>query len=104
MGFNDFGEDGLLMEAISLILTHKGEITGNTSKFPFDRLYIEQLAFSIHPTSFYNETTCQDFVDDEENLLLMVDHFKGCKDVNGVDDAKHVIDYANFIKSSRSTD
>ena len=128
MGFNDFGDDELLMESLALILTDTGffeYVQEGTIAFVDEKLddsdesqgtlnyllkqqrefkYLQELAYEINPESIINDATYQDFVDHEQNLMEMVDFLKENKDVDGVYYTKDVIELANFIKSTQSTD
>ena len=128
MGFNDFGEDGLLMESLALILTdtefleyvQEGTISfvdedlddSDESQGTLNYLinsqkrvkYLQELAYEINPDSVTTDPTFQDFVDREQGLLMMVDHLKENKDGDGVYYTEYVMELANFIKSTRSTD
>lgn len=128
MGFNDFGDDELLMESLALILTDTGffeYVQEGTIAFVDEKLddsdesqgtlnyllkqqrefkYLQELAYEINPESIINDATYQDFVDHEKNLMEMVDFLKENKDVDGVYYTKDVIELANFIKSTQSTD
>ena len=66
--------------------------------------YLQELAYEINPESIINDATYQDFVDHEQNLVEMVDFLKENKDVDGVFYTEDVIELANFIKSTQSTD
>ena len=128
MGFNDFGYDGVLIEALTLILTDAGfleYVREGTIAFVDKKLddtdesqgklnyllkqqkeykYLQELAYEINPESIINDATYQDFVDHEQNLVEMIDFLKENKDVDGVYYTEDVIELANFIKSTRSTD
>jgi len=128
MGLNDFGEDELLMESLALILTDTGfleYVREGTIAFVDKKLddtdesqgtlnyllnqqkeykYLQELAYEIDPDSIINDATYQDFVDHEQNLMEMVDFLKENKDVDRVYYTKDVIELANFIKSTQSTD
>ena len=128
MGFNDFGDDELLMESLALILTDTGfleYVQEGTIAFVDEKIddsdesrgtlnyllkqqkeykYLQELAYEINPESIINDATYQDFVDHEQNLAEMVDFLKENKDVDGVFYTEDVIELANFIKSTQSTD
>ena len=59
---------------------------------------------SLQFNSVINDATYQDFVDHKQNLVEMVDFLKENKDVDGVFYTEDVIELANFIKSTQSTD
>tara|TARA_B100000989_G_scaffold297634_1_gene284055 strand:- start:1209 stop:1631 length:423 start_codon:yes stop_codon:yes gene_type:complete len=138
MGFNDFGDDELLMEALTLILTDTGfleYVQEGTIAFVDQKLddsdesqgtlnyllnqqkefkYLQELAYEINPESIDNDATYQDFVDNEKNLLEMIaflqedkdviDFMMGDASVDGDNYTEVVIELANFIKSTQSTD
>ena len=138
MGFNDFGNDELLMESLTLILTdtgfleyvqegtiafvdkkldHTDESQGTVNyllKQQKEYKYLQELAYEIDPESIDNDATYQDFVDNEQNLLEMIaflqedkdviDFMMGDVSVDGDSYTEVVIELANFIKSTQSTD
>ena len=138
MGFNDFGDDGLLIESLTLILTDTGfleYVRKGTIAFVDKKLddtdesqgtlnyllkqqkeykYLQELAYEIDPDSIDIDSTYQDFVDNEKNLLEMIAFLQEDKDVidfmmgdTSVDSDNYtevVIELANFIKSTQSTD
>ena len=138
MGFNDFGDDGLLIESLTLILTDTGfleYVRRGTIAFVDKKLddtdesqgtlnyllkqqkeykYLQELAYEIDPDSIDIDSTCQDFVDNEKNLLEMIaflredkdviDFMMGDASVNGKNYTDVVIELANFIKSTQITD
>ena len=138
MGLNDFGEDELLMESLALILTDTGFLEyvregtiafvdkklddTDESQGTFDYLlkqqkeykYLQELAYEIDPDSIDIDSTYQDFVDNEKNLLEMIaflqedkdviDFMMGDTSVDGDNYTEVVIELANFIKSTQSTD
>ena len=105
MGFNDFGNDELLMESLTLILTDTGfleYVQEGTVTFIDKKLddtdgsqetlnyllkqqkeykYLQALAYEIDPESIDNDATYQDFVDSEKNLLEMIAFLQEDKDV-----------------------
>ena len=105
MGFNDFGNDELLMESLTLILTdtgfleyvqegtiafvdkkldHTDESQGTVNyllKQQKEYKYLQELAYEIDPESIDNDATYQDFVDNEKNLLEMIAFLQEDKDV-----------------------
>lgn len=138
MGLNDFGEDELLMESLALILTDTGfleYVREGTIAFVDKKLddtdesqgtlnyllkqqkeykYLQELAYEIDPDSIDIDSTYQDFVDNENNLLEMIaflqedkdviDFMMGDTSVDGDNYTEVVIELANFIKSTQSTD
>lgn len=138
MGLNDFGEDELLMESLALILTDTGfleYVREGTIAFVDKKLddtdesqgtlnyllkqqkeykYLQELAYEIDPDSIDIDSTYQDFVDNEKNLLEMIaflqedkdviDFMMGDTSVDGDNYTEVVIELANFIKSTQSTD
>ena len=138
MGFNDFVNDELLMESLTLILTDTGfleYVQVGTVAFVDEKLddtdkcqgtlnyllkqqkeykYLQELAYEIDPESIDNDATCQDFVDNEKNLLEMIAFLKEDKDVidfmmgdasvDGDNYTEIVIELASFIKSTQNTD
>ena len=137
MGFNDFGDDGLLIESLTLILTDTGfleYVRKGTIAFVDKELddtdesqgtlnyllkqqkeykYLQELAYEIDPDSIDIDSTYQDFVSNEKNLLEMIAFLREDKDVidfmmgdASVDGDKYtevVIELANFIKSTQNT-
>ena len=105
MGFNDFVNDELLMESLTLILTDTGfleYVQEGTVAFVDKKLddtdkrqgtlnyllkqqkeykYLQELAYEIDPESIDNDATYQDFVDNEKNLLEMIAFLQEEKDV-----------------------
>ena len=79
-----------------------------------DYKYLQELAYEIDPESIDNDVTYQDFVDNEKNLLEMIaflqedkdviDFMMGDASVDGDNYTEVVIELANFIKSTQSTD
>ena len=138
MGFNDFGDDGLLIESLTLILTDTGfleYVRKGTIAFVDKKLddtdesqgtlnyllkqqkeykYLQELAYEIDPDSINIDSTYQDFVSNEKNLLEMIaflredkdviDFMMGDADVDGENYTEVVVELANFIKSTLSTD
>ena len=138
MGFNDFGDDGLLIESLTLILTdtefleyvRKGTIAFVDKKLDDtdesqgtlnyllkqqkEYKYLQELAYEIDPDSIDIDSTYQDFVSNEKNLLEMIaflredkdviDFMMGDADVDGENYTEVVVELANFIKSTLSTD
>ena len=138
MGFNDFANDELMMESLTLILTDTGfleYVQEGTVAFVDKKLddtdgsqgtlnyllkqqkeykYLQELAYEIDPESIDNDATYQDFVDNEKNLLEMItvlqedkdviDFMMGDASVDGDNYTEVVIELANFIKSTQSTD
>ena len=138
MGLNDFGNDELLMELLTLILTDTGfleYVQEGTVAFVDKKLddtdgsqgtlnyllkqqkeykYLQELAYEIDPESIDNDATYQNFVNNEKNLLEMIAFLQEDKDVidfmmgdASVDDDNYtevVIELANFIKSTQSSD
>ena len=138
MGFNEFGDDGLLMESLTLILTDTGfleYVRQGTIAFVDTRLddtderqgalnylleqqkeykYLQELAYEIDPDSIDIDSTYQDFVGNEKNLLEMIaflqddkdviDFIMGDASVDGDNYTEVVIELANFIKSTLGTD
>ena len=138
MGFNDFRDDGLLIESLTLILTDTGfleYVRKGTIAFIDKKLddtdesqgtlnyllkqqkeykYLQELAYEIDPDSIDSDSTYQDFVDNEKNLLEMIaflredkdviDFMMGDASVNGKNYTDVVIELANFIKSTQITD
>ncbi|HAO87395.1 MAG TPA: hypothetical protein DCR00_00590 [Gammaproteobacteria bacterium] len=122
------GDDELLMESLTVILTDTGfleYVQEGTIAFVDEKLddsdesqgtfnyllkqqrefkYLQALAYEINPELIINDPTYQDFVDHEQNLVEMVDFLKENKDVDGVYYTEDVIELANFIKSTQSTD
>ena len=135
MGLNDFGEDELLMESLALILTDTGfleYVREGTIAFVDKKLddtdesqgtlnyllkqqkeykYLQELAYEIDPDSIDIDSTYQDFVDNEKNLLEMIaflqedkdviDFMMGDTSVDGDNYTEVVIELANFIKSTQ---
>ncbi|MAJ55763.1 MAG: hypothetical protein CMP92_07350 [Gammaproteobacteria bacterium] len=76
--------------------------------------YLQELAYEIDPESINNDVTYQDFVDNKKNLLEMIaflqedkdviDFMMGGASVDGDNYTEVVIELANFIKSTQSTD
>ena len=76
--------------------------------------YLHELAYEIDPESINNDVTYQDFVGYEKNLLEMmsflledkdvIDFMMGDASVDGDNYTEVVIELANFIKSTQSTD
>ena len=131
-------DDELLMESLALILTDTGfleYVREGTIAFVDKKLdsteggqgtlnyllkqqkeykYLQELAYEIDPDSIDIDSTYQDFVDNEKNLLEMIAFLQEDKDVIdfmmgdvSVDGDKYtdvVIELANFIKSTQSTD
>ena len=121
-------DDELLMETLTEILTNTGfleyvqegtiafvdekmddsdESQGTLSyllKQQIEFKYLQELAYEINPESIINDATYQDFVNHEQKLVEMADFFKENKDVDGVFYTEDVIELANFIKSTQSTD
>ena len=105
MGFNDFANDELMMESLTLILTDTGfleYVQEGTVAFVDKKLddtdesqgtlnyllkqqkeykYLRELAYEIDPESIDNDATYQDFVDNEKNLLEMIAFLQEEKDV-----------------------
>ena len=138
MGFNDSGDDGQLIESLTLILTDTGfleYVRKGTIAFVDKKLddteesqgtlnyllkqqkeykYLQELAYEIDPDSIDSDSTYQDFVDNEKNLLEMIaflredkdviDFMMGDASVNGKNYTDVVIELANFIKSTQITD
>ena len=138
MGFDDFGDDGLLIESLTLILTDTGfleYVRKGTIAFVDKKLddtdesqgtlnyllkqqkeykYLQELAYEIDPDSIDIDSTYQDFVSNEKNLLEMIaflredkdviDFMMGDADVDGENYTEVVVELANFIKSTLSTD
>ena len=138
MGLNDFGNDELLIELLTLILTDTGfleYVREGTVAFVDKKLddtdgsqgtlnyllkqqkeykYLQELAYEIDPESIDNDATYQDFVDNEKNLLEMIaflqeekdviDFMMGEASVDGDNYTEVVIELANFIKSTQSSD
>ena len=138
MRFNDFGNDELLMESLTLILTDTGfleYVQEGTVAFVDKKLddtdesqgtlnyllkqqkeykYLRELAYETDPESIDHDATYQDFVDNEKNLLEMIaflqeekdviDFMMGEASVDGDNYTEIVIELANFIKSTQSTD
>ena len=138
MEFNDFGDDGLLIESLTLILTDTGfleYVRKGTIAFVDKKLddtdesqgtlnyllkqqkeykYLQELAYEIDPDSIDIDSTYQDFVSNEKNLLEMIaflredkdviDFMMGDTSVDGDNYTEVVIELANFIKSTLSTD
>ena len=138
MEFNDFGDDGLLIESLTLILTDTGfleYVRKGTIAFVDKKLddtdesqgtlnyllkqqkeykYLQELAYEIDPDSIDGDSTYQDFVSNEKNLLEMIaflredkdviDFMMGDADVDGENYTEVVVELANFIKSTLSTD
>ena len=122
------GDDELLMESLTVILTDTGfleYVQEGTIAFVDEKLddsdesqgtfnyllkqqrefkYLQALAYEINPELIINDPTYQDFVDHEQNLVEMVDFLKENKDVDGVYYTEDVIELANFIKSTQSAD
>jgi hypothetical protein len=122
------GDDELLMESLTVILTDTGfleYVQEGTIAFVDEKLddsdesqrtfnyllkqqrefkYLQALAYEINPELIINDPTYQDFVDHEQNLVEMVDFLKENKDVDGVYYTEDVIELGNFIKSTQSTD
>ncbi|MAS61776.1 MAG: hypothetical protein CMQ07_11830 [Gammaproteobacteria bacterium] len=138
MGFNEFGDDELLMESLALILTDTGfleYVQEGTIAFLDEKMddsdesrgtlnyllkqqkeykYLQELAHEIDPDSIDIDSTYQDFVHNEKNLLEMIaflhedkdviDFMMGDTSVDGDNYTEVVIELANFIKSTQSTD
>ena len=138
MGLNDFGDDELLIESLTLILTDTGfleYVRKGTIAFVDKKLddtdesqgtlnyllkqqkeykYLQELAYEIDPDSIDIDSTYQDFVSNEKNLLEMIaflredkdviDFMMGDADVDGENYTEVVVELANFIKSTLSTD
>ena len=138
MGFNDFANDELMMESLTLILTDTGfleYVQLGTVAFVDKKLdatdesqgtlnyllkqqkeykYLQELAYEIDPESIDNDATYQNFVNNEKNLLEMIAFLQEDKDVidfmmgdacvDGDNYTEVVIELANFIKSTQSTD
>ena len=138
MGFDDFGDDGLLIEALSLILTdtefleyvRKGTLAFIDTKLDDtdesqgtlnyllkqqkEYKYLQELAYEIDPDSIDIDSTYQDFVNNEKNLLEMIaflqedkdviDFMMGDVSVDGDNYTDVVIELANFIKSTQIID
>ena len=138
MGFKDLRDDELLMESLALILTDTGfleYVREGTIAFVDKKLdsteggqgtlnyllkqqkeykYLQELAYEIDPDSIDIDSTYQDFVDNEKNLLEMIaflqedkdviDFMMGDTSVDGDNYTEVVIELANFIKSTQSTD
>ena len=76
--------------------------------------YLQELAYEIDPDSIDIDSTYQDFVDNKNNLLEMIaflqedkdviDFMMGDTSVDGDNYTEVVIELANFIKSTQSTD
>ena len=76
--------------------------------------YLQELAYEIDPESIDKDVTYQGFVDNEKNILEMIaflqedkdviDFMMGDASVDGDNYTEVVIELANFIKSTRSTD
>ena len=105
MGLNDFGNDELLIELLTLILTDTGfleYVREGTVAFIDKKLddtdgsqgtlnyllkqqkeykYLQELAYEIDPESIDNDATYRDFVDNEKNLLEMIAFLQEEKDV-----------------------
>ena len=105
MGLNDFGNDELLIELLTFILTDTGfleYVREGTVAFVDKKLddtdrsqgtlnyllkqqkeykYLQELAYEIDPESIDNDATYQDFVDNEKNLLEMIAFLQEEKDV-----------------------
>ena len=138
MGFNEFGDDELLMESLALILTDTGfleYVQEGTIAFLDEKMddsdesrgtlnyllkqqkeykYLQELAHEIDPDSIDIDSTYQDFGHNEKNLLEMIaflhedkdviDFMMGDTSVDGDNYTEVVIELANFIKSTQSTD
>ena len=138
MGFKDLRDDELLTESLALILTDTGfleYVREGTIAFVDKKLdsteggqgtlnyllkqqkeykYLQELAYEIDPDSIDIDSTYQDFVDNEKNLLEMIaflredkdviDFMMGDASVDGDNYTEVVIELANFIKSTQSTD
>ena len=138
MGLNDFGDDELLIESLTLILTDTGfleYVRKGTIAFVDKKLddtdesqgtlnyllkqqkeykYLQELAYEIDPDSIDIDSTYQDFVSNEKNLFEMIaflredkdviDFMMGDADVDGENYTEVVVELANFIKSTLSTD
>tara|TARA_B100001059_G_scaffold231236_1_gene266719 strand:- start:920 stop:1336 length:417 start_codon:yes stop_codon:yes gene_type:complete len=136
--FNVFGDDELLMESLTVILTDSGfleYVQEGTIAFVDKKLddtdesqgtlnyllkqqkeykYLQELAYEIDPDSIDIDSTYQGFVDNEKNLLEMIaflqedkdviDFMMGDTSVDGDNYTEVVIELANFIKSTQSTD
>ena len=96
MGFNDFGDDGLLIESLTLILTDTGfleYVRKGTIAFVDKKLddtdesqgtlnyllrqqkeykYLQGFAYEINPEQIKIDATYQDFVANETNLMEMI--------------------------------
>ena len=105
MGFKDLRDDELLMESLALILTDTGfleYVREGTIAFADEKLdsteesqgtlnhllkqhkeykYLQELAYEIDPDSIDIDSTYQDFVDNEKNLLEMIAFLREDKDV-----------------------
>jgi len=76
--------------------------------------YLQELAYQIGPESIDSDSTYQDFVDNEKNLFEMIafiredkdviDFMMGDASVDGDNYTEVVIELANFIKATQSTD
>lgn len=76
--------------------------------------YLQELAYQIGPESIDSDATYQDFVDNEKNLFEMIafiredkdviDFMMGDASVDGDNYTEVVIELANFIKATQSTD
>ena len=131
------GDDELLIESLALILTDTGfleYVRKGTIAFVDKKLddtdesqgtlnyllkqqkeykYLQELAYEIDPDSIDIDSTYQDFVSNEKNLLEMIaflredkdviDFMMGDASVNGKNYTDVVIELANFIKSTQST-
>ena len=132
------GDDELLTESLALILTDTGfleYLQEGTIAFVDKKLdsteggqgtlnyllkqqkeykYLQELAYEIDPDSIDIDSTYQDFMDNEKNLLEMIaflqedkdviDFMMGDTSVDGDNYTEVVIELANFIKSTQSTD
>ena len=131
-------DDELLMESLTMIFTDTGfleYVQEGTIAFVDKKLddtdesqgtlnyllkqqkeykYLQGLAYEIDPDSIDLDSTYQDFVHNEKNLLEMIaflhehkdviDFMMGDASVDVDNYTKVVIELANFIKSTQSTD
>ena len=105
MGFEYFGDDELLIKALTLILTDTGfleYVRKGTVAFVDKKLdhtdesqgtlnyllkqqkeykYLQELAYEIDPESIDIDSTYKDFVNNEKNLLEMIGFLQEDKDV-----------------------
>ena len=132
------GDDELLTESLALILTDTGfleYVQEGTIAFVDKKLdsteggqgtlnyllkqqkeykYLQELAYEIDPDSIDIDSTYQDFMDNEKNLLEMIaflqedkdviDFMMGDTSVDGDNYTEVVIELANLIKSTQSID